>query len=114
MKKMLIEMISKTVESLNGKQMQRCHYWNPIDDNPKLDHAKFKLTTNKGEVTINAYEAKKNVKWPDYPCVGDVFKNKFSVSLQSANKIIQITEFIDINDTNIQRFIGQFKETSLQ
>ena len=107
----MLRKIESYIVSCGGKKLPKLAYWNASDDCPTLNHSAFIIPTNNGNVYVEAYEKKENITWPDYKCVGDSYRDKFAVNIynKNNNKIINVVEFVEISDENMQKFIGQFK-----
>lgn len=99
--------ITDFLTELGFAKQDRLPFWNPVDDNPRLDHYKYALNNTKGMVKVNFYIAKGN--WPNYLCAGDSLKNKFSACLQTKEKLITIADLVEISKENLELILGQFR-----
>jgi hypothetical protein len=110
----MLKDLEQVVIAMGGKRMPRSSItWNPVDDDPILEYARFKLDTEQGEVVITAASPRPGASWPDYKCHGDNFKNKFAMTLfvkDGKLKTVPLTKgYVDITKENVERFLTTFK-----
>lgn len=116
---MILELVDHFVTGLGGRRLGRLPYWNPTDDSGRLSVGRWEIDAPQGLVKINAYEQRSGVDWPDCPCEGDTYRNKFAASLwviqskeggQRLEKILSLTDgFVEANPENLEKYLGLFR-----
>lgn len=109
----MLKDFEQVVTAMGGKRVPRLAFWNPTDDDPLLEWARFKINTEQGEMVITAASSRPGSSWPDYRCYGDNFKDKFAMTLFVKGeklKVQSITEgYVDITKENVEKFLTTFK-----
>lgn len=108
----MLKIIDHFVTNMGGRKKDRLPFWNATDDNPRLACARWEINTTDGVVTISGYEQKQGVDWPEYPCDGDYYRNKFSVVVVTKKDGIPAyrgSGLLDISPENVQLHLGPFQ-----
>ena len=104
----MLKIIDQFVANMGGRPKENRFY-----TDPGMDHGQWVLTTTDGEVTISGYSPKPDKVWPDYPCSGDSYKNKFSVVLARKKPdglfSYEGSGLVDITPENLQLHLGRFQ-----
>lgn len=108
---------------LHGKELERHHAYES-----SLRWLQFLVVREDQEIRINGCAIREGVMWPDYPCAGDAYRDKFCFNITSKGRrkqdLVQLTkdisyrksycyspiEFTDITQVNLELHFGQFAE----